>query len=78
MKDCSKRGSIILDSFSGSGSSILAADQIDRRAFCIEIDPRYVDVSIARWQRYTGKDAVLEATGQTFDELAKLRATSRK
>ena len=73
MKDCSKRGSIILDCFSGSGSSILAADQIDRRAFCIEIDPHYVDISIERWQRYTGKDAVLESTGQTFDELAKAR-----
>ena len=72
MKDCSKRGSIILDSFCGSGSSILAADQIDRRAFCIEIDPRYVDISIERWQRYTGKDAVLKSTGQTFDELRKL------
>lgn len=73
MKDCSKRGSIVLDTFSGSGSSILAAEQVGRRAFCIEIDPVYVDVSIQRWQRYTGRDAILESTGQTFDELSRQR-----
>jgi DNA modification methylase len=75
MKDCSRRGSIILDSFAGSGTSILAAEQIGRRAFCIEIDAQYVDVAIRRWQRYTGKDAKLETTRQTFDELTSTRAT---
>jgi len=69
MRDCSRRGSIILDAFAGSGSSIMAAEQIGRRAFCIEIDPRYVDVAIRRWQRFTGRDATLESTGQTFEEL---------
>jgi DNA modification methylase len=68
MKDCSRRGSIVLDGFAGSGSTILAAEQVGRRAFCIEIDPRYVDVAIRRWQRLTGKDATLESTGQTFEE----------
>ncbi len=68
MKDCSRRGSIVLDGFAGSGSAILAAEQVGRRAFCIEIDPRYVDVAIRRWQRVTGKDAILESTGQTFEE----------
>jgi DNA modification methylase len=68
MKDCSRRGSIVLDGFAGSGSTILAAEQVGRRAFCIEIDPRYVDVAIRRWQRVTGKDATLESTGQTFEE----------
>ena len=70
MKDCSKRGSIVLDAFAGSGSTIIAAEQVGRRAFCIEIDPRYADTSIRRWQQMTGKDAILEATGQTFDDLA--------
>jgi len=70
MRDCSRRGSIVLDSFAGFGSSILAAEQIGRRAFCIEIDPRYADVAIRRWQRVTGKDAVIEANGQTFDAAA--------
>jgi DNA modification methylase len=69
MRDCSRRGSIILDAFAGSGTTIMAAEQIGRRAFCLELDPAYVDVAIRRWQRFTGRDAVLESTGQTFDEL---------
>jgi DNA modification methylase len=70
MRDCSRRGSIVLDAFAGSGSTIMAAEQIGRRAFCIEIDARYADIAIRRWQRFTKKDAVLEATGETFDEIA--------
>lgn len=73
MKDCSKRGTIVLDAFAGSGSTIIAAEQVSRRAFCIEIDPRYVDTCIRRWQRMTGKDAIMESTGQTFDDLAEER-----
>ena len=70
MKDCSQRGSIVLDAFAGSGTTIIAAEQIGRRAFCIEIDPHYVDVAIRRWQRTTGRDAFLESSGQSFDELS--------
>lgn len=70
MRDCSRRGSIILDAFAGSGTTIVAAEQIGRRAFCLELDPAYVDVAIRRWQRLTSCDAVLEVTGETFDELA--------
>jgi DNA modification methylase len=73
MRDCSRRSSIVLDAFCGSGSTIMAAEQVGRRAFCIEIDPIYVDVAIRRWQHFTGKDAVLEATGQTFDEISASR-----
>jgi hypothetical protein len=69
MRDCSRRGDIVLDAFAGSGTTIMAADQIGRRAFCMEIDPTYVDVAIERWQRFTRRDAVLEATGETFDDL---------
>jgi DNA modification methylase len=69
MRDCSRRGSIVLDAFSGSGTTIVAAEKIGRRAFCIEIDPRYVEVAVRRWQKFTGADAILERTGQTFDEL---------
>jgi DNA modification methylase len=75
MRDCSRRGSIILDAFAGSGSTIMAAEQIGRRAFCIEIDPHYVDVAIRRWQRFTGRDAILEATAQAFDEVARARGS---
>jgi DNA modification methylase len=70
MRDCSKRGDIILDPFIGSGTTILAAERVGRRAFGLEIDPLYVDVAIRRWQQLTGKDAVLGASGQTFDEVA--------
>jgi DNA modification methylase len=78
MKDCSRRGSIILDSFVGSGSSILAAEQLGRRAYCMEIDPRYVDVAIRRWQRVTRRDAILESSGKTFDELCTARTKPQK
>ena len=76
MRDCSQRGSIILDAFAGAGTTIMAAEQVGRRAFCIEIDPRYVDVAVRRWQRFTGKDATLEATGRTFEETHFARETS--
>jgi hypothetical protein len=74
MRDCSRRGSIVLDAFAGSGTTIMAAEQIGRRAFCMEIDPRYADVAIRRWQTFTKRDAVLESTGQPFDQLAKGKA----
>jgi DNA modification methylase len=69
IRDCSRRGSTILDTFAGSGTTIMAAEQLGRRAFCMEIDPAYVDVIIRRWQRFTGRDAVLDGTGRTFGEL---------
>jgi DNA modification methylase len=78
MKDCSRRGSIILDSFAGSGSTVLAAEQVGRRAYCIEIDPKYVDVAIRRWQRATRKDAILESTGKAFDEICSVSIKSTK
>jgi DNA modification methylase len=78
LRDCSTRGDIVLDAFAGSGTTIIAAEQIGRRAFCMEIDPRYVDVCIRRWQAYTRRDAVLDGTRQTFDELAASRTASDK
>ena len=73
MRDCSRRGSIVLDAFAGSGTTIIAAEMIGRRAHCLEIDPRYADVAIRRWQAFTKRDAVLESSGVIFDELAELR-----
>ena len=69
MKDCSKRGSIVLDPFLGSGTTVIGAEQVGRRAYGIELDPAYVDVAIERWQRLTKRDAVLDGTPFTFDEL---------
>ena len=66
IRDCSKLGGIVLDCFGGSGTTIIAAEKTDRRAYVMEIEPRYVDTSIRRWQAFTGKDAVLEKSGHTF------------
>lgn len=70
MRDCSRRGDIVLDPFMGSGTTILAAERVGRRGYGIEIDPLYVDATIRRWQDLTKRDAVLESTGQTFDEVS--------
>jgi DNA modification methylase len=77
IRDCSRRGDIVLDPFMGSGTTILAAERVGRRAFGLEIDALYVDVAIRRWQSFTGKDAILEATGQTFDEVAAAHKSGR-
>lgn len=76
MRDCSRRGDIVLDPFLGSGTTILAAEKVGRRGYGIEIDPLYVDVAIRRWQDFTKRDAVLADTGQTFDEVAAERSTT--
>ena len=68
--DCSARGDIVLDSFLGSGTALIAAERVGRICCGIEIDPLYVDVAIRRWQRHTGNCAVNVATGQRFDEVA--------
>lgn len=53
-----KTGAVIWDGFAGSGSTIMAAEQTGRRCYAVEIDPRYVQVAIERWQSFTGKEAV--------------------
>jgi DNA modification methylase len=78
MRDCSRRGDIVLDPFMGSGTTILAAERVGRRGYGLEIDPRYVDVAVRRWQNFTKRDAVLARTGQTFAELAAVRARERQ
>jgi len=74
MRDCSLRGGIVLDAFSGSGTTIMAAEQTGRRARAFELDPRYVDVAVRRWQKATGGKAVLAGSDATFNELADLGA----
>ena len=59
----------ILDLFGGSGSTLIGAEQTGRNCFMMELDPKYIDVIIKRWQDYTGEKAKLEGTGQTYDEL---------
>jgi len=74
IKDCSRRGDVVLDPFSGSGTTILAAGRCRRLARAIELDPRYVDVAVRRWEKFTGGSAVHAQSGQTFAELAYERA----
>lgn len=72
LKDCSSKGGIVLDPFLGSGTTLLAAHKTGRRGRGIELDPRYADVGIRRWQALSKQQAVLVRTGQTFDELEKI------
>lgn len=60
----------VYEPFSGSGTTIIAAEQLGRRCCGIEISGQYCDVAVRRWQKLTGKDAVLESTGETFAERA--------
>ena len=77
IKDCSRRGDIILDPFMGSGTTLLAAERLGRRAYGMEIDPLYVDAAIRRWQEFTKRDAILMETGQTFSEVAAHRSSAK-
>lgn len=70
LRDVSKRGDAVLDSFLGSGSTLMAAEETGRVCFGVELDPIYVDVAIRRWQRATGCDAVHAETGKTFEDCA--------
>lgn len=70
IRDCSRRGEIVLDGFGGSGSTLIAAEKTGRSARLIEYDPAYCDTIIRRWQTYTGKGATLEAMGASFDDVA--------
>jgi DNA modification methylase len=76
IKDCTRRDDTVLDTFIGSGTTILAAERVGRRAVGVEIEPRFVDLAIRRWQQMTGKDAVHVDDGRTFLDLTSERAAS--
>ena len=65
-----KPGATVLDNFAGSGTVIIAAESASRTARAIEIDPRYVDVAVRRWEAATGNEARLEADDQSFEAVA--------
>jgi DNA modification methylase len=73
IKDASKRSQTVLDPFCGSGSTIIAAEKTGRSAYGLEIDAKYVDVAVRRWQLFTGKSAVLGGTSASFEEIAEQR-----
>jgi DNA modification methylase len=73
IKDCTRRGDIVLDTFAGSGTTITAAERVGRHARALEIEPRFVDVAIRRWQAFTRESARHES-GLSFDEIAAERS----
>lgn len=75
--DCSNRGDLVLDPFSGSGTTLIAAHKTGRRGAALEIDPLYVDTSLRRLISASGLDAI-HADGRTFDEVAAERASERE
>jgi DNA modification methylase len=66
----SKAGDVVVDLFGGSGSTLIGCERRGRRARLMEIDPRYADCIVQRWQDYTGKKATLDGDGRTFDRMA--------
>jgi len=64
----------VLDLFGGSGSTLIGAEQTGRRAHLMELDPKYCDVIVKRWQEFTGREATLEGDGRTFADIAAARA----
>jgi DNA modification methylase len=69
--DCSARGDIVLDPFLSSGTTVIAAERTGRRCYGMELDPRYVDTVIRRWQTLTGEIARHAESGRSFDDLAR-------
>ncbi len=73
IRDCSHRKDLILDPFSGSGTILIACERTGRHARAMELDPKYIDVAVRRWERFTGEKAIHIESGLTFDELSDLR-----
>lgn len=70
INNSTQRTNLVLDLFLGSGSTLIAAEKTGRRCFGMELDPKYADVIIERWQNYTGKNAVLESTDEIYNSLS--------
>jgi site-specific DNA-methyltransferase (adenine-specific) len=70
MLNNTKGGDIVLDSFGGSGTTLIAAEKNGRIARIMELDPKYVDVIVKRWEKFTGQKALLESTGEPFKAAA--------
>ena len=71
LENSSKKGDIVIDVFGGSGSTVIACELHNRKAMIVDLDPKYCDVIIKRWQNYTGKDAIHLETNKTYNELQK-------
>ena len=76
VKAYTDEGDVVFDPFMGSGSTLMAAEKNGRIGYGTEISPGYVDVIVNRWQSFTGKQATLEATGQTFEQVQAQRLSN--
>jgi DNA modification methylase len=76
IRDVTSRNDIVLDAFSGSGTTIIACAKVGRRGYEVDLDPHYVDVGVRRWEQWSGLAALHAETGLTFSEMAELRRTS--
>ncbi len=65
-----KRGQLVYEPFLGSGTTLAAAELTERVCLGVELDPKYVDVIVQRWQSPSGKKATLDGDGRSFDEIA--------
>jgi len=74
MLNNTKGSDLVLDSFAGSGTTAIACEKHGRNARLMELDPKYCDVIVKRWQEFTGQQATLEATGETFETVSGGRA----
>ncbi|KQZ19344.1 hypothetical protein ASD50_07620 [Mesorhizobium sp. Root552] len=70
LKNSTREGDVVLDLFGGSGSTLIACEMTGRQARLVELDPRFSDVIVKRWQDFTGKEAILEGDGRTFSAIA--------
>ena len=68
-----RRGELVYDPFLGSGTTLAAAELTERICYGIELDPKYVDVVVERWQSLAGKKATLDDDGRTFEQIAQER-----
>jgi DNA modification methylase len=68
-------GEAIYEPFSGSGTTLIAAESVGRICFAVELSPAYVDVAVRRWQAFTGRPATLRSDGRSFDAVAAARTT---
>jgi DNA modification methylase len=73
LANSSKAGDVVVDLFGGSGSTLIGCERRGRKARLMELDLNYSDVIVRRWQGYTGKQALLEGDGRSFDEIARER-----
>ena len=69
LKNSTRRGDTVIDFCGGSGSTLIACEKLGRKARLCELSPSYAQVIVDRWEEFTGKDAILEDTGQTFDQV---------